>query len=253
MKQLVITPKRINRDTLTLNHGDRDKRKNLRRLENILEDLDVTREAFVRRAWKRCYHFQLTYSRVFRKWKKGNKYKRLSAWFKRQDLYPAEVNRIVNMMYVLDQRFGMDLVNDQTLDKAIFLAFMLEDDLRDLTRKKHLKRYVKPNTPINKKQAVREFIARGFIDIDDYEDYNPNYNYVVCNVGSRRYYYPMRCFSSFDQLNGDSDLLDVHILQSLVGITGYTAVKYSINHKNKTNVRRGKAGNQVGRRPKGRK
>lgn len=250
MKRLVIKPKRIKREHLTLTSGQRDNRKNLRKLEDILEDLDTTREAFVRRAWKRCYHFQLTYSRVFRKWRKDPNYKKLVSWFKRQDLYPSEVNRIVNMMYVLDQRYGMDLVNDQTLHKAIFLAFMLEDDLRHRTRQVYItKRFIPPKTPINKKQVLREFIARGFINIEDYEDYNPSYNYVVCNIGNRRYYYPMKCYSGLDQLIGEQ-LLDVHILQSLVGITGYTAVKYSINSKLKTNVRRRKAGNSVERRAK---
>lgn len=253
MKRLVIKPKRITREKYALDQQARDSRKNIRKLEDILEDLDTTRDAFVRRAWKRCYHFQLTYSRVFRKWRKDPNFKKLVAWFKRQDFYPSEVNRIVNMMYVLDQRYGMDLVHDQTLKKAIFLAFMLEDDLSDRTKHIYLtKGYVPPKTPISKKQAVREFIARGFIDVDEYEDYNPDYNYVVCNIGSRRYYYPKKCFSSYSQLNGNG-LLEVHVLQSLVGITGYTAVKYSINHKTQKNVRRRKAGNTVERRTKRRR
>jgi len=234
MRQIKIKPRRVERGNLVLEEFQKQTKENLRRLEDILEDLDITREVFVRRAWKRYYHHQLTYYKIFKKWNNNPKYRRLPVWFKRQPLYPSEVNMIVNMMFVLDQRFGLDLVRDNILNKAIFLAFMLEDDLKERTKELYSRKgFIKPNQ-YDKRYAQKEMIARGFIHVNDFEDYKSGYNYVVSNIGKREYYYPMKCFSNLEQCLNEQ-ILDVHVLQGLVGVPGFTAVNYWRDKKHKPN------------------
>lgn len=232
MKQIKIKPRRIKRGKVALGEFQKQTKENQNKLEEILEDLNISREAFVRRAWKRCYHYQLTYYKIFKKWRNNPEYKRLPAWFKRQPLYPTEINSIVNMMFVLEQRFGLDLVRDNILQKAIFLSFMLENDLSDRTLELYKRNGFTVPKGYNRKKAQKEMLARGFIHINDFEDYKPGYNYVVSNIGNREYYYPLRCFYNYDHCL-DEGLLSAHVLQGLVGVPGYTAVNYWIDKKYK--------------------
>lgn len=234
-----IQPRRLIRSEVVLNTKQINDKSNKQKFEELLQELGTNKKTLVRKSFKIVYHNHLTYSRVFKRWRKDNFQRKLVSWFKRQPLYPSEVNRIVNMMSVLYKKYDLG-IEDDLLTKAIFLTFYLEDDLSEMYKKMVLsKGYREPKCFKGKSiKALRELKARGFIHIEDYSSFDPDYNYVVFNQGEREYYYPVKCASMPE--HHSEGCPDVHILQSLVGVPGYTAVEYSINRKNKTNGRKPK-------------
>lgn len=232
-----IKPKRIRRDDYILTEVQRQSKENQDRFDELLYELDTSYLGLINRVWKRHYHFQLVYSRIFRKWRKDPNKKKFVSWFKRQPLYPNEVVLIVNVMWVLEKKYGYNWKKGNILSDAMFIAFMIDEDLVEKTMKVYrTKGFVSSKTPISKKQALREFIARGFVEVNDFEDYDPDYPYVVVNFKRDTYYYPQRCYGDYEQMR--EGLMNVHILQNLVGIRGHTAVKYSINKNDKNESRR---------------
>ena len=197
-----------------------------RKAIKVLEELEVPKVRFIRWAGSR-QNFQLTYSVTFKRWRKNKKLRKLVKAFKRSDYWPAQVNEICNIIWVLEKKCGMK-IGQGIIGTAIDLWEGLQGDISDYYVRVYVKtRKFKLCTP---RQALKEQKARGFIHINDFEDFDPEYSHVRSNV-DRDYFYPLNLAHSASQYKDNPGSPGVYGGQSAIGVRGHTQASIAINRK----------------------
>jgi len=123
--------------------------------------MDGNLNRFLRKHRKQ-YYFQLTYSRTFKRWKKGNK--KTKAMRKIRNLLhdlPGEVNHATNIMITLNQEYGWE-INKDNASISVDIYLMLSKDILKYNQKRNTSKFLHSKM-ISQKQAIREQLARGFV------------------------------------------------------------------------------------------
>lgn len=209
------------------------KKEKERRIKILKEDyLEGNYIRFVRKLTKR-YYYQLVYSRTLPRWRKENKkaVKKLLSLC----VWPSHVVDVANILYTLEKHFGWAIS-----EKNVLIAFTiweyLDEDIYNRMHKKYVDNFklkirdVSYYTP-KPRQAFKEQLARGFIHINDFDDFDKNKHHVYSNV-KKDYIYPLNFgMTTIDRGEG---LENVYIGQSLVGVRGWTRAQINerVLHKN---------------------
>lgn len=195
-------------------------------MKDLIIELGLNKARFIRQCAKRN-RFQLTYSVIFKEWKLDKEKNKYRLQLIRSGLFPAQINDVVNIMYVLIKK------NKKTHPMIVAMAIELWDKYQAEIDDYVSKRYpfnsgIKPLSP---KKAFREQKARGFVKLNDFDDYNRRYDHIQSTINTN-YYYPMNFPYKPEQLMRDRKLGDNVIIAyagiSAIGVRGYTRVEKAI-------------------------
>jgi len=173
------------------------------------------------------YFYQKTYSHTLKIVKKSNPkaYKEIMA----VGLYPQDLRHILNIFITLDKHFeiGFNL-------KCFREILVIEEELMDVIKpymNKLATRRWKEQSPIQArlaltaKEALREQKARGFVHINEFDDYNPKCSHIISNVNNS-YYYPLNISPYINPIKGESTVVhNPYILSSLIAVEGWTRIR----------------------------
>ena len=191
------------------------------RRQFINEFLDGNLRRFLRKNYKN-YRNQLVFSKDLKKWDKQGK-SNLVKLLKKHYEWPKHICEVVNVVKTLTTYYGMEL-NKITIDRAVALIDLFEDDMYDYHRVKYKDKYSKGlplNIKITPEEALREQKARGFIHINYFEDYDREFSHVYSTVNDD-YVYPINFPHKFRHHN--DKIPSDYIGQSIVGVEGFTRI-----------------------------
>jgi len=178
------------------------------------------------RKHKNQYPFQLTYSVTFKHLRKSSKkmYKELMS----KDIYPNRMNTIMNIFITLDKHFSIGFTSKGWNDYLV-----IEDELGDIIRdymdkiRGHQFKFNRGklnNSLPTKKEALKEQKARGFIDINDWDDYNPKFAHIISNIDSDLYY-PRNIPTNSTQSQAPGAFKAFpYVAQGWIGVQGWTRI-----------------------------
>lgn len=192
-------------------------------IQNVLEgDLDV----FLKRLYKQS-HYQLTYSVTLRKWRKEGL--ELVNYIKKRKMLPGLMNDLCNIHLVMVEYYDSELTIE-----SFKLTERLEDVLTDYIwkyctdkLKDDLIRKGKDEKFPKKKEALRELKKRGFVNVNDFEDFDSDMGHITTNHKiENRLYYPMNFKVGSYMTNDPDDLANpsVEIAHKFVGVKGFTRI-----------------------------
>ena len=189
---------------------------------DVITNLGITDKKFIRRCCKR-YVFQQTYSITFKAWKKNRAKKRIMLQLKRTKLWPAQINEVANIMWVLEKYY--DCPKKYIVDYAVKLWETYDDRIKDRFMEKYIKKGKLMILPT--KEALKEQKARGFIEINDFDDYLKKWDHIQSTI-NRDYYYPMNFPGTGEQIiqcrNKKREIPMGYSALSCIGVRGHTSV-----------------------------
>lgn len=188
------------------------------RVEVVTKLFDGNLLRFLRRNYKH-QRYQLTYSVVLKAWEKQG-YTQLVEGLKQSYKYPAHLNEIVAVMRTLVKYYDKPL-DSKTRKIAEAVVDLFEEDIYWHTRKR-LGRYIGSTGKINlvdSKKALKEQKARGFVHINEFEDYKRKYSHIYSLVDPD-YIYPVNFVHGWTPEH--KPLIDIYIGITLVGVEGFT-------------------------------
>lgn len=189
---------------------------------------------------KKDYWYQPVYYRIFRSWKKQLGPRRAMKYLLKNLDRPKHVVQVVNIMRTLNREYNYE-INTATARLAIQIWDIFSDDeIYDYMMEYYRKEVAKGNLytlflTITSALAFKEQKARGFIHVNDFEDFDPHVGHVWSNV-DRNFIYPENFYSGiFGRELYDTEL---HIGQNVVGVMGFTRIEYAFKHQPKKRKRR---------------
>jgi hypothetical protein len=182
------------------------------------------------RKHKQQWFFIQTYSRTLRKVKQSNtrSYRAIMA----ENMTPNKTRNVLNIFITLDKHFSIGF-NIKAFEELLWVYDDLEDILMDYMFKLNSKRYANRSKNfkkfwLNSKQAIREQKARGFIDINDFDNYNPKACHLYSTVDPDLIY-PY----NIENWGGGKGITSPHIFASQYGVEGHTRVNIPPREKRK--------------------
>ena len=136
--------------------------------------MDGNLRRFLRKNYKN-YRNQLVFSKDLKKWDKQGK-SNLVKLLKKHYEWPKHICEVVNVVKTLTTYYGMEL-NKITIDRAVALIDLFEDDMYDYHRVKYKDKYSKGlpiNIKITPEEALREQKARVGKTAEEFEKYQQN-------------------------------------------------------------------------------
>lgn len=192
------------------------------KMSDILIKLLIVEKKFIRQCSKR-YSFQQTYSVTFKKWKRDKKKRKIMLRLKRTKLWPAQINQVANIMWVLENHY--ECSNKNIVEYAVKLWYEYDDRIYDRIMEKYTKKG--KLMIMSPKDALREQKARGFIKINDFENYLKKWDHIQSTV-NRDYYYPMNFPGTGEQIilcrNKKREIPTGYCALSAIGVKGHTSV-----------------------------
>lgn len=200
---------------------------------NLNSFIDYYMEGNIRRflrLHKKDYFFQRTYSKTLIKMKESNPKVYQKVMDKK--LYPQDLRRALNVFITLDKHFAIGFTM-----KAFGEYLEIEEELTEVIGKYMNKvsiiRYKNPSlykNPLTASQALKEQKARGFIHINDFEDFDPRTAHIISIVNDN-YYYPIN-IAKYSKINKGDNYMVVspYILSALIAVEGYTRINIPKEH-----------------------
>ena len=192
----------------------------------IIEDyLEGNLLRFLRKHYKNSV-YQYVYSETFSKWKKEG-HKQVVRIILKNYVWPKHVCNIVNVMTTLNKYYGLP-ININTVKVAIVILDLFEMDIDKYGQQRRgrlfkMDMYQVDNSEKARKKALKEQKARGFVHINEFEDWDPYYAHIFSLV-DMDYVYPMNFpFSHFNEEY--KDLPYAYVAHTLVGVNGFTRLK----------------------------
>lgn len=194
------------------------------RIEVINNLLDGNLLRFLRYTFKPL-RYQLVYSVTLKRWVKRGLKKEVD-YLKNKYVYPKHLHEVVAVTEVLVSKYDKELCL-HTIKVAEAIIDLFDNDIWEYNRKRYNKMRTTSNIPlrlVTKEQALKEQKARGFVHINDFEDFKRNkYNsHIYSNVDSS-YIYPENFSFRFNTKHPER--LYIYVAQSLIGVEGYTRVE----------------------------
>ncbi len=150
----------------------------------------------------------------------------------KSDYRPAQVNNICNIAWVLEKKYGVKIQED-LIETSILLWEAFQDNIDDY----YIKIILKPNDYSKFKrcteaQAFKEQKARGFIHINDFEDFDIEYDHIK-SIIDRDYYYPMNLAHTGEQYAKTTNNPGVYGGSYSIGVRHYTMTETAQDRKDK--------------------
>jgi len=173
------------------------------------------------------YFYQKTYSHTLVKVKESNKkaYKQIME----VGLYPQDLRHILNIFITLDKHFGIGF-NMRCFREILVIEEQLMDIIKHYMNKLSARRW-KEQSPIpsrlalTAKEALKEQKARGFIHINEFDDYHPKCSHIISNADDS-YFYPLNISPYINPIKGESTIIhNPYILTSLIAVEGWTRIR----------------------------
>lgn len=196
------------------------------RIEIINDYFEGNLLRFLRKHHKQST-YQFVYSQIFKKWKEDKQNKKLVRVILKNYTWPKHVCDIVNVMITLNKYYSREL-NINTLRLAIVILDLFETDIDKYSQGRRarlfkLDLYKVDNSDKQRKLALKEQKARGFVHINEFEDWDPAYAHIF-SIANRDYVYPLNF--PFSDFNKDlKDLPYAYVAQALVGVNGFTRLE----------------------------
>lgn len=211
------TIKRVTELPLTLEEKKR------RRRILLKEYLEGKFRRFLRKHSKR-YWYELVYSRTIPKWRKDKVSREAVDNLLKKGLYPTQVRDIINIMYTLEEHFDW-VVNKKNMEIAYHIWDYFDiDKIEPYMLRKYRDNLASRNRPMSyylctPRQALREQKARGFIHINEFEDYDREFAHIFSTVDSN-YVIPENF--SYHSKQFHPDRMYIYIAHGVLGVRGYT-------------------------------
>lgn len=175
------------------------------------------------------YRFEMVYSRTFPEWQEEHNSRRAVKWLKRTARWPKHIVEVVNIAITLNKKYGLEITRPN-----VELCYKLWDHISHEEMYDYMKLDWHKRVKAGKlgivpaKKAFKEQKARGYIHVNDWEDFDRICSHSYSNV-DRDYIYPEN-FTHGAKTRGRGDI-SIHIGNSLVGVSGHTRSVYGITRK----------------------
>mgnify|MGYP005863413893 CR=1 FL=1 len=195
---------------------DKHRVQKLKEVETKL--LEGRLRTFLRR-FRPYYYNENIHHSFIKKNKSEPKFKIGLRWLRKQTDWPVHQSQIINILRLLVKWYGEDF-NKKGFKRAYTLWLLIWDyELSDYFKKDWLVKVKNNNLKLTTpEKAFKEHKARGFIHVNDYEDYDRDAAHVFSNV-NRDYVYPQNfshgVFKTEYKWN-------IYIGHYCVGVKGYT-------------------------------
>ena len=199
-------------------------------------------ERFLKRIY-RYNHYELIFSRTL------NEYDEEEPGIKKQILnmlkgeYPGTVVNVINVHRVMVDYYDF-VIDIEDIKLCIRIEDVLSSAIEEYTKARYRNRVSRlqltPHIIKDKKLAIKEMMARGFISINDFEGYNPMYAHITSNANSMykgmKLYYPKNF--TWDNITMNRNLNrgdrwykfdDVYKIIGSLGVRGFTRVSTPMN------------------------
>lgn len=200
------------------------------------EYLEGNFRRFLMKHYKR-YWYETVYSVTLKKWKKEDKEgAKAVKWLLKECQWPSQVVKVANILYTLEKHFDWRVnVKNMRIAYAIW-DYLDEDYIRPYMSKRYSKSITEKIRTLDyfnptEKAAFREQKARGFIHINDYEDFQKDKHHVYSNI-DKDYIYPMNLGMTNDDRKERYN--NLYVTHALVGVRGWTRaqVNQKVLHQN---------------------
>jgi len=196
----------------------------------VAKYLDKDLDRFLKRLY-RIYWYELAFSVTLKKWEKEVPGIKREIMCNSNYRYPGHVAHVMNVHKVMMKHYGFYLdIEDYKISQHIedVLSWRIRDyvNARNSRRTKELGYSVKLHS---KKEAIKEMKARGFIDINDFEDYNKNMGHVTSRkgLGIPTLIYPQNYIYSdqnYREIRFSFTIPHVHNVYGLIGVQGFSRI-----------------------------
>lgn len=175
------------------------------------------------------YDYQLVYSKLIPKIKKYKGGNRIIRKLKKDANYNCRhVSEIINITFTLHKFFDKPL-NTQTILLAIDINRHHWDYIYDYMKEQREKgKVIGKINKLTSRQALKEQKARGFIHVNDFEDYDRKAAHIYSNI-DRDLLYPQN-FSHGIFYHWRYPL-SIYIGQYVYGVQGFTRTEIPMKHK----------------------
>lgn len=194
------------------------------KLYNDLEDFNLKK--FMRKH-REYYDYQLVYSKLIPKIKKIKGGSRVIRKLKKAaNKNIKHISEIINITFTLNKYFNKPL-SVRTIQMAININRIYWDDIYDYMKVQRQKGVIlgKVNQ-LNAKKALAEQKARGFIHVNDFEDYNKEAAHIYSNVDRDLIYPENFSHGIFYRYKYP---ISIYIGQYIYGVQGYTSTKIPLS------------------------
>ena len=211
-------------------------KRTIREIDKLQDFINYYMEGNMRRflrKHKNQYFFELTYSHTLKKIKASNKkvYKELM----RYDIYPNRLRDYLNIFITLDKHFAIGF-NMRAFKELLEIEEEMIDIIQPYMQNLYNRRWALKSDRgktgwLQPKEALKEQKARGFIHINDFENFDNKAAHIISNVDNA-YYYPINIHS---RQKGKTDTITcAHVFGSLHSVPGHTRIKMPMLEKSTT-------------------
>jgi hypothetical protein len=180
-----------------------NKRIKVERVHIVKDYLDGNLKRFLRKHYRYSKN-QLVYSVDFKEWAKDNR-KNLVKYLKKYHPWPLHTITIVNILKTLVNEFDLPW-DKNTLKLSIIIDDLFWQDIDEYRQARYNREIqIKGFKLPDKRKSWKEQKARGFIHINDFEDYDNKFAHVYSNIKSD-YVYPVNFRTQWMNSGTFSDL-----------------------------------------------
>lgn len=191
-------------------------------MKHIIFEIEKNPKKFFKLC-NRGYHYPTVYTDILPSWKRNDKKRKALKWVLRKTKWPNEVSQIISLAGILTKNYNHP-INNVSIRETYDLWVDYKEDISDFIHKRYLstvnnKGYNSYRFKIGKQKAIEEQVARGFIELDDYEDYDPEAAHIFSNARNTLIY-PQ----NFHLGTQCKDLYEMGIYEgmALIGVYGWT-------------------------------
>lgn len=189
----------------------------------IDKHLDGNLQRFLRKHYKQS-RYERVCSKTIVNWLKDKEAKKAVGWIIDNTRYPKHLVDVVNIARTLEMYYGKE-INKKTIKIAYNIWDLLEIPYIYPYCIKRYSRGIAKNgfrdrQLLPKGLAFREQKARGFIHVNDFEEYDRKGAHIFSNV-NRNYIWPENFKSSVANKQFNTN---IYIAHTLIGVQGWTSI-----------------------------
>lgn len=197
--------------------------------EIIYKFLDNDLERFLKR-WYRYHHYDLVHSKLLPKWSKEN-----SELFQRimresRYKYPGYISSVCNILRLMvdHYNFYLDFEDYQICEQIENVLGDKMDRFRNDRDAEKRRKGLSPKLP-TEKEARKELKAQGFIDINDFENYDKELSHVMSRKGMRgpTLVFPenfMHSANNYREYRYSFMVPHIHNVSKMIGVKGFSRI-----------------------------
>ena len=163
------------------------------------------------------YWYEKTYSRLIPRLMKNPKSKRGVEWLLKQDLMPNRNRDILNVAVTLEKYYNTP-ISRLNLFKAYVILVEAEEDIEQHMKDIWVETCYSDLRQMRPRQAIKEQKARGFVMLDDFEEYDSSLAHVKSSINPKLIW-P----ENFRHGIGKKELKEIYSVFHKIGVAGFTS------------------------------